>query len=147
MAVFGLHDIDPIFEGLSQLSQETILSLATGQAGSFIPAIQASAEVAVAEGDVQPHDIPKDQEQLSEEDFNYVLSQAHPAILKSVFVMGFTQGFCLRHRLQWLDTELYSAMPNLDDVDAGEDGEVESSEEEVRTDDESGTGNEQSDSK
>lgn len=136
LAIFGLHDIDPLFEGLSQQSQETVLSLAHGQAGSFISTIQSAAEASVQEEapTQPPRVVPHDQEQLSESDFNYVLAEAHPALLKSVFVMGFTQGFCLRHRLQWLDTEMYTLMPPIDEEDSTDTADEEGSADDSATD-------------
>lgn len=143
MAIFGYHDIDPLFDSLSEDSQTTVLSFAHGQAASFVSALWTTAKGAVQEGSKNHTPIPYDQEKVSEEDFNYLLSEAHPTILKAMFVMGFTQGFCLRHRLQVLDTELYSRIPveSLDSLvdteerENPEESEEDESQEEVASED------------
>lgn len=122
MPIFGMQDIDPLFDAMSQANQETILSLAHGQAGSFVPALQATAEEATASlrASGQTKKVPDDMEQLDEDDFNWVMSEAHPMVLKSLFVMGFCQGFCLRHRLMALDTDLYAFFGGSPDDDQPE---------------------------
>lgn len=117
MPIFGLQDIDPLFDSMSQANQETILSLAHGQAGSFVPALQSVADEATAplRASGQTRKVPHDTELLEEDDFNWVMSEAHPTVLKSLFVMGFCQGFCLRHRLMALDTDLYAFFGDDDD--------------------------------
>lgn len=112
MSVFGYHDIDPLFETLNKRSQDTILSLANNQAFSFVPALRASAKEFIAKEApaTLPRELPEDTDLLEESDFNYALSAAHPAALQSLFVMGFIQGFCLAHRLDSLDTDMFESL-------------------------------------
>lgn len=110
MPIFGMQDIDPLFDSMSKANQETVLSLAHGQANSFVPALQASAVEAVAplKASGQTRVVPQNADQLDADDFNWAMSEAHEVVLRSLFVMGFCQGFCLKHRLMALETSMYS---------------------------------------
>lgn len=121
MPVFTYDDIDPLFNSLSETDRETLISIGYGQAGSFITSLHAAAEEFVKGlGKKQVKGIPQTKTELTEEEYQIALSFAHPTILRSIYVMGFTQGYCMRHRLQALDAGIYSLLGPSDEVEAGE---------------------------
>ena len=113
MPIFTYDDVDPLYSSLSGTDKETLLSLAGGQARSFIPVLHKAAQEYVKGMDKKKKnakDIPLDKEELTDEEFQITMSDAHPMLLQSLYIMGFTQGYCMRHRLQSLDASMYSML-------------------------------------